>query len=198
MAVASGSPVHAQLNATLTAPDLCPKVAPSPRAQSSSFVTAALPSVSEFIAIEPPIGIATPFGNETPSQSSSPVNAPKAPSPSKPPPPNSTVREAQRLRSHRFRNPPRPKHHRHRIPSPGPLLRPPRSRKSLATLFGISKSKYSGLRVRAFVSDCCAGEIFDGVGSSIAMGVSFAWGFEDEGTFDCEGDFEDEDCCECG
>ena len=41
MAVASGSPVHAQLNATLTAPDLCPKVAPSPRAQSSSFVTAA-------------------------------------------------------------------------------------------------------------------------------------------------------------
>jgi hypothetical protein len=61
-----------------------------PHAKSSSFVTATLPSVFEFIAIEPPHRHRNPFG---PSQSISPIYDPKAPSPSKPPPPNPTVRE---------------------------------------------------------------------------------------------------------
>ena len=106
-----------------------------PQAKSSSFVTAALPSVSEFIAIEPPIGIATPFGNETPVAIEFPRQRPPGPfaieTPAAEPhrPRSPSTSKTIDFEAHRFRNSPRSTTLRKRRPSPGPLQRPPRSRR---------------------------------------------------------------------
>ena len=148
----------------------------TPHARSSSFVTAALLRLRIHRHRTAP-SASPPFGNETLSQSSSPATDP-APSPSKPSPPNPTVRVVTDSENHRLRSPSIPKLTAIDNSSQtktffGPVAAPsPTHEESPATLFRISKSKYSEPGVRGSVCECCAGEIFDGVGSSIAMGIS--------------------------